>query len=185
MDKNAIEQDKYVSAYTLPGYKMGPARKASAFKCIDHILKSDSTISTHLDVSAGRGETVKYIKSKGIQSIGTEIVPELLNSDVVFGWSHDLPFENKSIDFITNLDAMEHYLPEQTNDILDELVRIAKKYIYFTISNNPSHLPDGRDLHINIKTYPEWKEKLEEYGTVDWMNPHENRISESFLLSIQ
>lgn len=185
MDKNETEQAKYVSAYTIPAYKMGHARMASAFKCIDQILESDPTIRTHLDVSAGRGETIQYIRGKGVESSGTEIVPELLNSSVVFGWSHDLPFEDKSIDFITNLDAMEHYLPEQTDEILEEFVRVATKYIYFTISNNPSHLPDGRDLHINIKTYPEWKKKLEEYGTVDWMNPNENRISESFLLTLK
>ena len=184
MEENNIEQAKYVSAYTLPAYRMGDSRKKSAFKCIDEILGKDSTIETHLDVSAGRGETVEHIRHKGVQSSGTEIVPELLKSDIVFAWSHELPFEDKSIDFITNLDAMEHYLPKQTDAILEEFVRVAKKYIYFTISSNPSHLPDGRDLHINIKTYPEWKEKLEEYGKVDWMYPSENRISESFLLTL-
>lgn len=178
------EQDKYIEAYKLPNYRMGSSRRVSVLKCIDLILNRDYNVETHLDVSAGRGEIVDYMKAKGINSKGTEIVDSLLNSDIIFAWSHNLPFEDKSIDFITNLDAMEHYLPEQTEEILEEICRVSKKYIYFTISNRPSHLPDGRNLHINIKTYPEWEKKLSEYGKVEWLFPRDNCISENFLITL-
>lgn len=181
MIKQEIEKDKYVKSYEDPNYKMGEGRKQSAHKVINQLLPE---VSSHLDVSCGRGEIIDYMRGKNINSMGVEIVDSLLVPDkVVFGWANDLPFEDKSFDLVTNLDAMEHYLPEQTEEIVEEFCRVSKKYIFFAISNRPSyHL--GNNLHINIKTYPEWQEFLSQYGKVTRPFPNDNPISENFLLEL-
>jgi len=183
MDKQLIEKEKYDLSYTDPSYKMGHARRFSAEKCIDWILNK-TEIQTHLDTSAGRGEIVEFMRSKNINSIGTDIVDSLLVPDkIIFAWSNDLPFEDKSFDLLTNLDAMEHYLPEQTEEIIEEFCRVTKKYIYFAISNvNSVH--KGNDLHINKKPYEEWFKILSNYGKVEWVYKQDNRISENFILEL-
>ena len=121
---------------------------------------------------------------KVINSIGTEIVDSLLVPDkILFAWSNDLPFEDNSFDLLTNLDAMEHYLPEQTEEIIEEFCRVTKKYIYFAISNTNS-FHKGNDLHINKKPYGEWFEILSKYGRVEWLYKKDNVISENFILEI-
>jgi len=183
LNPNEIEKKKYEESYTDPAYKMGERRKESAIKVISHI-RNIETISTHLDVSAGRGEMVDYMRSLGVQSIGTEIVESLLVPDkILFSWSNSLPFEDNSFDLLTNLDAMEHYLPEETEHIIQEFCRVTKKYVYFAISNLPS-FHKGNDLHINRKPYAEWQEILSKYGEVTNIYPKDNNISENFLLKL-
>lgn len=183
MNRSLVEKEKYDLSYTDPNYKMGQARKNSAKKCIDWVLDR-TDIETHLDTSAGRGEVVDFMRSKNINSIGTEIVDSLLVPDkILFAWSNDLPFEDNSFDLLTNLDAMEHYLPEQTEEIIEEFCRVTKKYIYFAISNTNS-FHKGNDLHINKKPYGEWFEILSKYGRVEWLYKKDNVISENFILEI-
>lgn len=183
MNSQIKEKEKYDLSYTDPSYKMGEGRKNSAKKCIDWILNK-TEIKTHLDASAGRGEIVDFMRSKNIKSIGTDIVDSLLVPDkIVFAWSNDLPFEDNSFDLLTNLDAMEHYLPEQTEEIIEEFCRVTKKYIYFAISNTNS-FHKGNDLHINKKSYEEWFRILSNYGNVEWLYKQDNRISENFILKL-
>lgn len=184
MNKQEIEKQKYVKSYEDQNYRMGNSRKASAIKVIESVTSFLGTIESHLDVSAGRGEIVDYALSKGLQSKGTEIVESLLvPGKIEFAWANSLPFEDKSFDLLTNLDAMEHYLPEQTEEIIEEFCRVTKKFIYFAISNKPSlHL--GNDLHINIKTYEEWERVLSKYGKVTRPFKNDNPISENFLLEL-
>lgn len=183
MDRQEIEREKYQKSYTDHNYKMGLSRMRSAEKCIRHIM-SKEIIQSHLDVSTGRGEIVDYMRSKNIHSMGTDIVDSLLvPSKVIFAWSNSLPFEEDEFDLITCLDAMEHYLPEQTEEIVTELCRVAKKYVYFAISNLPSHHM-GENLHINIKSYEKWFELLSKYGEVEWIYKKDNSISENFILKL-
>lgn len=183
MNKQEIEKQKYEKSYQDKNYKMGDRRKATAIKII-RAVTSENTIETHLDVSAGRGEIVDYVLSLGIPSKGTEIVESLLiPGKVEFAWANSLPYEDKSFDFLTNLDAMEHYLPEQTEEILEEFCRVTKKFIYFAISNKPSYHA-GNNLHINMKTYDEWERVLSKYGKVTRPLRNDNPISENFLLQL-
>lgn len=180
------EQDKYNKCYERPGYKMGRARMETTKKCLDFIFsRKDSEIKTALDVSAGRGEMVDFLRDVGVHTIGTEIVDSLLVEDkIVFAWSHALPFGDNSVDLVLNLDAMEHYLPEQTEEIIQEFCRVSKRWVYFAISNIPDKNQYGDDLHINRRKYEDWYSLLGKYGDVTWLYQGDNRISENFLLEI-
>lgn len=178
------EKLKYDNVYQDPNYKMGPQRKADAFADIKDIVKNYGPFENHLDVSCGRGEVVDHVKSLGIKSQGTDIVDKLVESrsDVSFAWSDELPFEDNSIEFLTNCDAMEHYPPEITEKVLGEFFRVCSKVAYLTISNMKVTERD-QILHINIKPYDEWFELLSKYGNVI-RSPYgrKNPISESYLV---
>ena len=181
------EQDKYQEAYTSPRYKLGEVRKKDMFADVSKIL-NENNISTHLDISCGRGELIDYVKSHNVASKGVEIVDALLEKEEVqFGWAHDLPFGDKVFDLVSNCDAMEHYLPEDTDAILDEIFRVTNKVAYFTISNEPSYMTSKNgsqvNLHINIKTYDEWEKLLSKYGTCTRVST--NSVSVGFGVEVQ
>lgn len=179
------EKLRYDLCYKDPKYKMGPIRMRDAFNDIREIVK-DYKPKTHVDISCGRGEVLDLMHEWGFDSIGTEVVDDLIatREDVIFAWSDDLPFEDNQFEFLTNCDAMEHYPPDLTIPALDEFFRVCSKVAYFTISNKPSanHWGEG-DLHINKKPYDEWLQILSAYGEAK-NRPYlrGNEISESFLV---
>jgi len=165
MNKLIAEQKKYEICYQDPEYKLGPYRRDNTLNDISDLINQYGPFSNHLDVSAGRGEVIKHVRAFDIPSQGTEIVQELLSDDVQFAWSHELPFEDGEFDFLTNCDAMEHYLPEMTEQILDEFFRVVDGVAYLTISNRRATKHE-MELHINIKSYAEWEKILSKYGSV-------------------
>lgn len=178
------EKLKYDNVYQDPNYKMGPQRKADAFADIKDIVKDHGPFENHLDVSCGRGEVIDHVRSLGINSQGTEVADALIENrnDVQFSWSDELPFEDNSIEFLTNCDAMEHYPPEITEKVLDEFFRVCSKVAYLTISNMKVTERD-QILHINIKSYDEWFDILSKYGTVKQCPfNRRNQISEAYLV---
>lgn len=164
MDR-AKEKSKYDVCYQDPNYKLGPYRKDHTLNDIKDCIEKYGPFDNHCDVSAGRGEVIEYVKTFGVSSQGTEIVDDLIKGDVQFAWTHDLPFADEQFDFVTNCDAIEHYLPEDSDACISEIMRITRKVAYLTISNRPA-IKNGVDLHINIKPYEEWKRILEQYGQV-------------------
>ena len=158
------EKEKYEICYQDPEYKLGKYRYADTINDITDIINEHGPIHTHLDVSCGRGEVIDHVKSLGVNSSGTEIVDALVKnrSDVQFAWSDQLPFADNSVQFLTNTDAMEHYLPELTKPILDEFFRVCSHVAYFTISNKRATKHE-MELHINIKSYDEWQDILSKY----------------------
>ena len=178
------EKKKYDDVYQDPNYKMGPQRKADAFADIKDIVRDYGPFVNHVDISCGRGEVIDHVKSLGIESQGTDIVDKIVESraDINFAWSDELPFDDNSIEFITNCDAMEHYPPELTNKILDEFFRVCSKVLYISISNKRATKHE-MELHINIKSYDEWYKILSNYGTVI-QRPYNrsNPTSEAYLV---
>ena len=178
------EKKKYDKCYEDPEYKMGPYRFDDTMNDISDIIKEYGPFTNHLDISCGRGEVIDYVKQLGINSQGTEVVDSLVDNrnDIQFAWSDELPFDDNSIEFITNCDAMEHYPPELTNKILDEFFRVCSKVLYISISNKRATKHE-MELHINIKSYDEWYKILSNYGTVI-QRPYNrsNPTSEAYLV---
>ena len=52
------------------------------------------------------------------------------------------------------------------------MARVARRHVLIMANNFPSRLPDGRDLHINIRSYPEWDERFRQWfqgAAVTWV----------------
>ncbi len=179
-DDRNIEVSKYIRAYQIPSYKMGPSRYSSARRDLESL-----TPGSLLDVGCGRGEILILAKTMGFAPVtGTEVVPVLLDEDVIYACAHELPFQRNSYDYVTMYDVMEHLLEEDCEFACHELERVARKNVILTVASFP-HKVNGDDLHITIKPYDTWFELFNHWfsGTVHWVD-NRGSISETFWIEV-
>lgn len=175
------EQAKYSRAYGLPTYRMGGGRRTDA----ERDLRALPSRGSYLDVGCGRGEMLDLAEALGFETVqGVEVVPELTDGDrVIRAEAHNLPFADNSFDVISLFDVIEHLLPGDDEAVCRELNRVARKHVLLTANNRPSHLPDGTDLHINIRDYGEWDGLFAEWfapGVVTWIKRPRLHVSEGW-----
>lgn len=157
MSKRLLEHAKYIEAYK-GVYGMGRKRKSKAFDEIDKLHETGS----FLDVGCGRGEVMEYALNYFNPVKGIEVVPYLLNDDVVFGEIYGIPFDDNSFDVVTCFDVLEHILPEDTIISLKELNRVYRKAMILSAANYESYC-NGIDLHINKRPYDAWDALIRDY----------------------
>ena len=87
-------------------------------------------------------------------------------------WWSNCPAEkiilpNKSIDYVTSFDVLEHLLPENVDKTLAEFIRLARKGLVLSISYRDSSTKyKGHTLHMTVKPEEWWIKKLLRCGTV-------------------
>jgi len=81
---------------------------------------------------------------------------------LIYADANDLPFDDNEFDIITSFDMLEHILPEDVDNVLNEIFRVAKKGICVSISYR--QVKSG--LHRTIQPKEWWIEKLSKYGKV-------------------
>lgn len=185
--ERTAEHRKYHAAYELPHYAMGLGRMRDA---LDDLRALPECKGSYLDVGCGRGEMLEKARQLGFgpKIKGVEVVPQLIGGDVVKGQAHKLPFKDNSFDVVTMFDVIEHLLPGDDELACKEMLRVAKKHILITANNRPSHLPDGRDLHINIRPYEEWHDLFCKWfapATVTWIKGPRAYVSEGWRIDIK
>lgn len=122
-------------------------------------------ITSLVDVGCGRNDFVKWAVSQGINAVGVDIACPL--ADFVCS-ANALPFKDKEFEYITSFDVMEHLIPEEIDDTLDEFFRVASEGFLFAISYKQSHNEIfGQDLHFTVKEKKWWLSKLSQYGKVN------------------
>jgi len=157
---NHPEKWKYDAAYEIETYRMGPKRVAAANEWIGSL---DPDGRSYLDVGTGRGETLDWAERRGMLVQGTELVTELCDGErIIYAEMESLPFDDHAFDYVSTFDVVEHLLPENTQQCLDELFRVTKRELCISTNDRPSRLPDGTDLHINIRSRDEWENDLVE-----------------------
>jgi ubiquinone/menaquinone biosynthesis C-methylase UbiE len=150
---------KYKKAYNeLPNYRMGSFRK----QIMHEDIQTMEPGKTYLDVGCGRGETIEAGLGRGLDSYGTDFVGELAGGRVLQADAEDLPYDDKSFDYVTCYDVLEHLTPGTEQTVLDELFRVCRVELIVTTNNKPSHLPDGTDLHVNKRERDVWEKDLQD-----------------------
>ena len=124
------------------------------------------------DVGTATGRFCIMLEDEGIEEvIGVDFafVPEGgRNIRWIKAFAHDMPIEDKSVDYVTAFDFLEHVLPEEVNEVLDEFRRISKKGFMFSVSYKEScHSVGGENLHMTVRSKEWWHEKFKEYGEVE------------------
>ena len=94
-----------------------------------------------LDIACGDGLLLSALSQKGVRASGVDISEEGvkkcrekgLNASVVDVATENLPFADGTFDTVVMLDVLEHvYAPET---LLQEAVRVSKKYIIISVPN--------------------------------------------------
>lgn len=161
-ERRREEVNRYEQVYRDPTYALGARRR-------DHIISHLNRIhkGSLLDVSTGRGEVIRLASMAGFAPVkGTEAVAYLCDGEIVHhALAHDLPFPDASFDVVTMFDVLEHLLPEDTEAVCREIVRVARSRVLLTVHNGPSHWrKSGGDLHINRReSYEAWHEEMKQH----------------------
>jgi len=138
------------------------------------------------------GEIIEYIKNMQINSICdvgcgagrfcnmvSEFIPKVYgvdiasvitnkvfqNNKVIFldGEAKHIPLENKSVEYVTSFDCLEHCPTEDIDEIFSEIRRVAiKGFIICVSSLEDSH--DGVPLHLTVKPQEWWYKKVRKMG---------------------
>ena len=141
-----------------------------------------------LDVSSGRGtQSIFYAKEYGVEVTGLDIEEEMINSAVEnskkelvenlttfkLGDSQSLPFEDKTFDIVINECAVG--IPDDSQKVLDEMVRVAKKGTPILIHESTwrENLTDDEKDEISERygttplEYDEWIAMLKKAGVAE------------------
>lgn len=152
-----VEQWKYEECYELETYRMGPVRYTYASADI-HSMEPGRK---YLDVGCGRGEMLEMARGIGMLVQGIETVPQLCDGErVIHGDACHLPFDDDAFDYLSCYDVLEHLVPGEEQQALDEFRRVCSGTVFLSTNDRPSFLtkPDGEkiDLHINKRREHEW-----------------------------
>ena len=146
-----------------------------------------------LDVGAGRGVFIAYAQEAGINAEGFDYSEWAVSDEGRFErckkeWliDHDAtetwPYPNNSYEMVTALDLMEHIYIEDLEFVLNELFRVASKWVFLQIATvdgtkeigyilrKDEPIPFETDArtwagHVTVQTEAFWYELLEKY---DW-----------------
>lgn len=164
----------YQALYGSESYGMGRRRKESVQAILTdlrtvhragrHASPEKLSAPTLLDVSTGRGETLRMANDLGFRAFGTEAVTDLCGAfthgthilTVVMAQGHALPFEDGEFDHVTCFDVLEHLVEADVVACLGELRRVARVSVTASASERPSVFGD-RDLHISKRPAAEWE----------------------------
>lgn len=146
------EMAQYTGLYESPDYRMGEKRRLAVQRIVADLVPR----GTLLDVSTGRGETLRFAEAAGHEAYGTEVVPDLLNERVTFAAAHELPFADGQFEHVVCFDVLEHLVEDDIHACLREMKRVARLTCTVSASERKSVF-GGRDLHISKRPAEEWE----------------------------
>lgn len=87
-----------------------------------------------------------------------------LDRNIVCGSAINLPFKDKSFDLVVSSDCLEHIAPEDIDNMVEEIARVTKGYIFLRICTRPDTAAWGKiigtPLHLTIKPLKWWINKF-------------------------
>lgn len=132
---------------------------------------------TALDVGCGKGFFIDFFSSqfKNLQISGCDISDECakFRPDLLIAVcdASELPYKDNQFDIALHMDGMEHIPVEIEQDVIRELVRVSKNYVYMTIATHEVKHHDDvyinlglGAVHINMKTAEEWFNFLKDFS---------------------
>ena len=121
---------------------------------------------------------------------GVEPIPNLArdwaHQGVVLGSADSIPFGDNSFDFATCFDCIEHLAPGDEILCFNEMKRVARKSIAFSIHLGPSTAQwKGKGLHINIRPQYWWDEVINDiFPHTKITNPKSTPMSPLWIINL-
>jgi len=127
---------------------------------------------TLLDIGCGKGWFMGMLNEKfpSLKTTGVDIAEFESDKDYIVADVCELPFQDDSFDMVCFMEGMEHIPVENEMDAIIEMMRVAGKFIYNTISLFPvnedqEYIDLGLGaVHINLKTFWEWIDFYKEFS---------------------
>lgn len=172
------EKEKYNELHKREVKYGGKTGRAKAFlrakdKLHLKVKEGLNNSKTLLDVGCGKGFMLKFFKSryKHLKITGVDIANEVNEYCKKFDFyccsANSMPFDTNSFDIVIHQDGMEHIPIDIEKDVMNEICRVANKYIYMTIAIHEIGRDNGKigndKVHCNIKSVKEWKKIFIEF----------------------
>lgn len=159
-DQRERERQKYVALLGHPTYG-GKNHGLPAIPFIQTIRPR-----ALLDLGCGRNKLCKMLRESG--EIGATGVDFAFPDADIIAPMHRVPVADRSADCITAFDSLEHLLPEEVDEVIDEMNRIARPGARFvaTIASFKH-----RDLHPTVRPLEWWLRKLSRVMRIDQRKP--------------
>lgn len=152
-EKKEHERKKYEGIYSDPKRK-GYGHTNHGKVAVPMVATKMATQSV-LDVGCGGNEFKKEVLklNPAIRVVGVDFACPFAD---VIAPADRLPFGDKEFDVLTAFDMLEHILPEQVDDILNEFARVSHRFM-FSISYVPSiNTFQGENLHPCVHAENWW-----------------------------
>lgn len=141
---------------------------------------------TVLDAGCGGGKGMVALAKRGFTVAGCDLVADALEDEakgfpfVTLPLWDDLKpvaylahttnpqFDPKGFDWVYCTDVLEHIPPEFTMLVIRNLLEVAKKGVFFSISTTTDVFGAvvGRNLHLSVYEFSWWRDHLKEFGRV-------------------
>ena len=119
-----------------------------------------------VDFGCGRNDFIYHLRRVGVDGLGVDFA--FPQADIVAPM-HRVPVSSGIADVVTCFDALEHLLPEEVDEVLAEMrrVAVAAGHFVFSISTRPSTIKvAGEGLHPTVRPKAWWLERIAAVGTV-------------------
>lgn len=156
--KRAAEKNRYGELYE-ESPKYGHSNHGR--KAIDLVMGLGSSV---LDVGCGWNEFIKMVHNRGGSGLGVDFACPGADLNAPF---HDLPVPEGKYEVITAFDVLEHLIPEEIDEALLEMSRIAPHFVV-SISYKKSNwkAPDGGGLHLTVRPKAWWLRRFGKLAAV-------------------
>lgn len=148
------KKDEYIKMYqTLHARgNMFPGHSVVAHASNVASLIKETSSKTLLDYGCGKGKQYSQLK---VHEQWGGILPDLYDPGV--GKYSKLP--NKTWDGVICTDVMEHVPESAVEEVLTEIIKSSKKFVFFNISTRlaSAKLPNGENAHCTVKDHDWWE----------------------------
>jgi 2-polyprenyl-3-methyl-5-hydroxy-6-metoxy-1,4-benzoquinol methylase len=126
---------------------------------------------TVLDAGCGSGIIVRYCLENGYVPRGIELsdwivrnrCPDLYEAGIVqIGSLGQLPYRDNSFDLVFSSDVLEHIPENEIPQVVSELVRVAGRDLFLSISLRPSSM--NNKYHVTLKPREWWERQFTNCG---------------------
>lgn len=130
------------------------------FNPIKQIINNTKSISI---IDFGCGKAKYYSQEININNQTYNNIANYWNIEDVFlydpGVKNFSQYPNKKADGVICVDVVEHIPENDVIKFIEELFKLAKKFVFIVIACYPAKktLPDGRNVHLCIKSANDWK----------------------------
>lgn len=119
-----------------------------------------------VDFGCGRNLFIQHLRRLGIDGLGVDFAfPE---ADILAPM-HRVPVSAGIADVVTAFDALEHLLPEEVDEVLDEMRRIAVpggRFVLSICTRESKTKVNGEGLHPTVRSRGWWLERIGRVGKV-------------------